>query len=257
MLSDSELAAYAAFAGELADAARAVTLNAARAAEDKNAGGVFDPVTEADKGAERAMRALIEARYPEHGISGEEYGITNPGAPLYWSLDPIDGTRSFICGLPTWTTLIGLVEDGVPVVGLIDVPVLGERYLGYGEIGRQGTEVLRTSGCAVLGEARLATTDPYLFEGAEAEAFERVRRAARVARYGQDAYAYARLAGGGIDLVVESRLQPHDIHALVPVVRGAGGVIGDWEGGSDFGKGRVVAAATQALYDQTIETLGA
>lgn len=255
MLTDSELAEFAVFAGELADAARVVTLHAARAAEDKNAGGAFDPVTEADKGAERVMRALIETRYPEHGIHGEEYGITNPDARLYWSLDPIDGTRSFICGLPSWTTLIGLVEEGVPVVGLIDAPMLGERYLGHGTLGRQGDEALRTSGCAVLGEARLATTDPYLFEGAEAEAFERVRRATRVARYGQDAYAYARLAAGGIDLVVESRLQPHDIDALVPVVRSAGGVIGDWEGDVDFGKGRVVAAASRALYDQAVGRL--
>lgn len=255
MLSDSDLAAYATFAGELADAARAVTLGAAREAVDKNAGGAFDPVTEADKGAERAMRTLIEARYPEHGIHGEEYGVSNLVASLYWSLDPIDGTRSFICGLASWTTLIALVDDGVPVVGLIDVPVIGERYLGFGTDARQGSETLRVSGCTVLGAARLATTDPYLFHGAEAEGFERVRRETRVARYGQDAYAYARLAGGGIDLVVESGLQPHDINALVPVVRAAGGTIGDWEGGVDFSRGRVVAAASRALYDAAVKRL--
>jgi myo-inositol-1(or 4)-monophosphatase len=197
-----DLADLAAFAVTLADAARVVTLGAADlAAEDKNAGGVYDPVTAADCEAERVIRALIEQAFPDHGIAGEEYGV-KPGAGRYeWSLDPIDGTRAFICGLPSWTTLIALLDEGAPVIGLIDAPALDERYLGH-----PGASGLKASQCRSLKEARLSTTDPYLFAGAEAEGFARLRRKARVTRYGLDAYAYARLAAGSIDLVAESGL---------------------------------------------------
>ncbi len=261
-LSDHELAAFADFARELAAAARNVTLAAAGRGvgiQDKSGGGAFDPVTEADRGAERALRSPIAARFPDHGIAGEEYGVERGDARLVWSLDPIDGTRSFICGLPSWTTLIALVEDGRPVLGLIDAPALDALHIGFGGEARliaRGSETpLVTSGCAALAQARLATTDPYLFAGTEAEGFERVRHAARVARYGLDAYAYARLAAGGIDLVVESQLHPHDYQALIPVVRGAGGHIGDWEGGADFSAGRVIAAASERLYEETVRIL--
>lgn len=249
-------AKYAAFAAELGDAARAAIAAASRDAEDKG-GGAFDPVTEADRAAERAMRALIEARYPDHGIAGEEYGTVRGDARFVWSLDPIDGTRSFICGLPSWTTLIALVEDGAATIGLIDAPVLGERFAGFGRTAQLNGAPLATSGCATLAEARLSTTDPYLFAGAEAERFERVRRATRVARYGLDAYAYARVAAGGLDLVVESGLKPHDYNALGPVVRGAGGWFGNWEGGDDLTQGRVIAAASEALFAATVELLRA
>ena len=261
-MKEEERAEFGAFARELAAAARAVTLpGAARgvAAQDKSAGGDFDPVTEADRAAERAIRSRIAARYPDHGMAGEEYGVERGDARFVWSLDPIDGTRSFICGLPSWTTLIALLEEGRPVLGLIDAPVLDELHIGFGDaaglIGRDGETPLAVSGCASLAEARLATTDPYLFAGAEADGFERGRRAARVARYGLDAYAYARLAAGGIDLVVESLLHPHDYQALIPVVRGAGGHIGDWEGGTDFSAGRVIAAASERLYEETVRVL--
>ncbi len=159
-----------------------------------------------------------------------------------WSLDPVDGTRSFTCGLPTWVTLIALLRDGLPVLSVIDAPCLGERYIG--DRGRTlmvaaaSEHALATSPCKRLGEARLSTTDPYLFVGAEKEAFERVRRSVRTTRYGQDGYAYARLAAGTIDLVIESGLKPHDYNALIPVVRGAGGLIGDWRGGEDFSRAR-------------------
>jgi myo-inositol-1(or 4)-monophosphatase len=245
---------HVAFASELADAARAAIAAASREPEDKG-GGPFDPVTEGDRAAERAMRALIEARYPDHGIAGEEYGVVRGDARFVWSLDPIDGTRSFICGLPSWTTLIALVEEGRATVGLIDAPVLGERYAGFGRTARLNGTPLATSGCATLAEARFSTTDPWLFAGAEAEGFERVRRATRVARYGLDAYAYARLAAGGIDLVVESGLKPHDYNALGPVVRGAGGWFGNWEGGDDLSAGRVVAAASERLFEAAIRML--
>jgi myo-inositol-1(or 4)-monophosphatase len=247
-----DLAALAAFAGSLADAARAVTLGAAdRAAEDKNAGGVYDPVTAADREAERTIRALIEAVHPDHGIAGEEFQEKAGAGRFVWSLDPIDGTRAFICGLPSWTTLIALLDEGVPVVGLIDAPTLDERYLGFA-----GATGLKASDCRRLAEARLSTTDPYLFAGAEAEGFERLRRAARLTRYGLDAYAYARLAAGSIDLVAESGLKPHDYNALIPVVRAAGGVIGNWRGEADFSEGQVLAAATPELFEAAVKILG-
>jgi histidinol phosphatase-like enzyme (inositol monophosphatase family) len=251
MPSESE---YATFAAELADAARAAIAAAPREAENKG-GGAFDPVTEADRAAERAMRALIEARYPDHGIAGEEYGVVRGDARFVWSLDPIDGTRAFICGLPSWTTLIALVEDGAATVGLIDAPALDERYSGFGQTTLLNGAALTTSGCETLADARFSTTDPFLFIGMEADAFERLRRTIRVARYGLDAYAYARLAAGGIDLVVESGLKPHDYNALGPVVRGAGGWFGNWEGGDDLSAGRVVAAASEPLFEEAIRIL--
>jgi myo-inositol-1(or 4)-monophosphatase len=255
-------ASFVAFAGRLADAARRVTLGAAagmRSVEDKGRNGRFDPVTAADREAERVMRSLIEAQYPDHGIDGEEYPPKVSGGRYRWSLDPIDGTRAFICGLPSWTTLIALLEDASPLVGIIDAPMVGERYIGAGGTTKLaaagGTRPLMASGCTSLSDARLATTDPFLFEGEDASRFERVRRAVRLARYGYDAYGYARLAAGGIDLVVENGLQPHDIGALVPVVRGAGGVIGNWRGGDDLVLGDIIAAASQPLYDEAVRCL--
>jgi histidinol phosphatase-like enzyme (inositol monophosphatase family) len=253
------------FAHTLADAARTVTLAhrpAGAEVADKNAGGLFDPVTEADRKAERVLRGLIEARFPDNGISGEEFPDRPGSDDLSWSLDPIDGTRSFICGLPTWTTLIALLQNGRPILGVIDAPRLGERYLGLGDdavmTASDGTETrLKVSGCTRLAQARLATTDPFLFEGAEAEGFERVRRGSMTQRYGQDAYAYARLASGTIDLVIENQLKPHDYNALIPVIRGAGGVVTDWRGGEDFEGGRVAAAATRELLDEALALLKA
>jgi histidinol phosphatase-like enzyme (inositol monophosphatase family) len=247
---------FAAFASRLADAARAVTLLAAdRTVEDKSKGGVFDPVTDADRDAEQAMRALIEAEHPDHGIAGEELDDRPAGCAYRWSLDPIDGTRSFICGLPTWTTLIALLEDGAPIVGLIDASRLDERYLGDGKHAWLNGEEIRTSACRSLGVARLSTTDPFLFAGEEAAAFERLRRAVRLTRFGHDAYAYARLAAGTIDLVAESGLKPHDFNALAPVIRGAGGIIGNWRGGADLSAGQVLAAATPELFDEAVALL--
>lgn len=253
------------FANGLADAARKVTLAHGRPGSDvtdKNAGGPFDPVTEADRESERVMRSLIEARFPDHGIIGEEFPDRPSASPFVWSLDPIDGTRSFICGLPTWTTLIALLQDGLPILGVIDAPCLGERYLGVGGsavlITADGSEVqLRTSGCARLDHARLATTDPYLFRGADAAGFERLRRGSRTQRYGQDAYAYARLAAGTVDLVVESELKPHDYNALIPVIRGAGGVVSNWHGGEDFSGGKVIAASSREMHEAALEILAA
>jgi len=261
-MDERAMGEFAAFAGRIADAARTVTMAAAAApprAENKAGEGAFDPVTEADRGAEQAMRALIEARWPDHGIAGEEFGVTRGDARLVWSLDPIDGTRAFICGLPGWTTLIALIEDGAPALGLIDAPRLDERYIGVGAAATLrrdgGTGVLATSDCRTLTEARLATTDPYLFEGVEAEAFGRLRGAAGLTRYGFDAYAYARLAAGSVDLVAESGLKPHDWAALVPLIRAAGGVVGNWRGEADFADGQILAAATPELFEAAVGML--
>jgi len=242
---------FPAFACRLADVAREITLSACEySTEDKSESGAYDPVTAADLGVERAMRGLIEVTFPEHGIAGEELPEKVGAGRFAWSLDPIDGTRAFICGLPCWTTLIALLDGGAPIVGLIDAPALNERYLGH-----EGAAGLIASSCRTLAEARLSTTDPYLFAGAEAEAFARLRTSVRVTRYGLDAYAYARLAGGSIDLVAESGLKPHDYNALIPVVRAAGGVIGNWRGEVDFSEGQVLAAATRELFNEAVALL--
>lgn len=250
------------FASHLADVARLITLASSAgeiAVENKGGAGLFDPVTEADRAAEKAMRGLIEKAYPDHGFAGEELGDKPGSSPYSWSLDPIDGTRSYTCGLPTWTTLIALLETGQPVLGIIDAPRLDERYVGDGvatwcEYG--GTSAaLRSSGCTVLGEARLSTTDPFLFSAKAENAFTSLRRSVRTTRYGHDGYGYARLAAGTLDLVVECGLKPHDYNALVPVVRGAGAVFGDWSGGVDFSAGDVIAAATQELYEAVVHIM--
>jgi histidinol phosphatase-like enzyme (inositol monophosphatase family) len=258
----SELAVFAAFAGELADAARAEALRwseADWAVENKNEGGDFDPVTRADRAVERVMRDLIEARWPDHGIAGEEFGVTRAGARWTWSLDPIDGTRAFICGLPSWTVLIALLDEGRPVVGVIDAPKVDERYVGLGSeavlAGAGRRAAMRTSGCRSLRDARLSTTDEHIVR--DPEAFSRVRREARLTRYGLDGYAYGRLAAGGLDLVIETGLKPHDYNALIPVVRAAGGVIGNWRGEDDFSAGDVVAAATPELFEAAVALLRA
>lgn len=246
------------FLHQLSATARGVTLGAPVPRADNKAGeGAFDPVTEIDRAAERALRAAIEEAFPDHGIEGEEYGLVRDRAPRRWLLDPVDGTRALICGLPSWTTLVALLEDGEPIAGFIDAPALDELMIGT----RDGTTLngrpVRVSSCMSLADARLSSTDPYLFSGADAEAFERVRRAVRLARFGYDALAYARLAAGHLDLVIENGLKRHDWAALVPAVRGAGGIVGNWRGEDDLSEGAVVAAATPALFDQAVALLSA
>lgn len=241
---------------DLSAAARAITLGApVPQADNKAEGDAYDPVTELDRAAEQALRAIIEQRCPDDGIEGEEYGLIRAEAPRRWLLDPIDGTRALICGLPSWTTLVGVLDEGRPVASFIDAPALGELMIGLPDQTRLNGAVMRVSGCAAIAEARVSTTDPFLFEGAAFAAFDRVRRGARLTRYGYDALAYARLAAGHLDLVIESGLQRHDWAALVPVVRGAEGIIGDWQGGEHFDGGAIVAAASRTLFDQAIALL--
>lgn len=224
--------------------------------EDKGVKG-FDPVTELDRQIETAVRAAIAEAFPDHRIWGEEEGWSGAARGPEWSIDPVDGTRALICGLPSWALLVGLVEEGEHRAGLIDLPMLDERLVATAGVTRLNGRPVRTSGCMALSRARLSTTDPYLFEGAERAAFDRLRDHARLARLGLDALAYARVATGGLDLVVESGLKRHDYDALVPVVRFAGGHVGNWDGGSDLSSGRIVAAASRTLYDEAVALLSA
>ena len=251
---------FASFAEQLGQAARIETL--ARFGRDnevqnKKSDGTFDPVTAADRAAEQVMRGLIRHRFPDHGITGEEWPDYAGISDYVWSLDPIDGTRSFICGLPTWTTLVALLEAGTPVFGLVDAPCLNETYVGFERhawMSRDGERTpIRASSCTRLSEARLSTTDPALFESGAAEAFDQLRRQVRTVRYGHDAYAYARLAAGSLDLVVESGLQPHDYNALIPLLSAAGATVGDWRGGQGYSGGKIIAASTAELFGQVLD----
>lgn len=245
------------FFTELSIAARAAIsaeLHRGLTCDNKDDTG-FDPVTEADRAAERAIRQLIEQRFPDHGVWGEEYGMVRPDSPLRWSIDPVDGTRALMCGLPSWAVLVGLLDRGRHIAGMIDLPAIDECLVAVGGKTLRNDRPVSTSGCRDLAEARLSTTDPNLFHGDEVAGFERVRGACRLTRYGLDAMAYARVATGDLDLVIESGLKPHDYDALIAVVRGAGGEIGDWSGGGDFAKGRVVAAASPQLYGEAVELL--
>jgi myo-inositol-1(or 4)-monophosphatase len=254
------------FAGRLADAAGVETLPRFRAGAEvhNKAGPLFDPVTEADREAERAMRRMINAVYPRHGVIGEEFGKENPDAEFRWVLDPVDGTRAFICGVASWATLIAVERDKTPIASVIDQPFTGERWAAAGDAARYrrgGTErVCRTSGVVELSRARLSTTDPRrdgYMTGDEVAAFTAVASKARVARFSLDAYAYGLLAIGEIDLVIESSLNHHDYAALVPVVEAAGGVITGWRGEpvAQSERGRIIAAATPQLHRAALDIL--
>lgn len=250
-----------AFADTLADAARDAILPYFRAAysvTDKG-GGRFDPVTEADQAAERAMLALIENQFPDHGVLGEEYGERAGKSGYQWILDPIDGTRAFISGLPTWGVLIGLYYEGAPLIGVMDQPFTQERYRGWMEganaTTRSGTHALKTRTCASLSDATFSTTSPDLFEGEEAAAWSNVRNEAKLVRYGCDCYAYAMVAAGHIDGVLESRLKAFDIAALIPIITGAGGGVSAWDGGSASQGGRVLAYGDQRIRNAAIPLL--
>ena len=262
-LPESRLAELEAFAVDLARAAGAAILPLFRAEhglENKAAEGAFDPVTAADRGAEAAMRQAIAARFPEHGVIGEEYGEDRPDAEFAWVLDPVDGTRAFVAGLPVWTTLIGLRFQGRPVVGVIAQPYMDEIFAGTAlgsRLVRSGEgRRLAVRPCPRLTEAVIATTDPALFQGAEAGAWTQVRAAARIARLGCDAYAYAMVAAGTMDLVVEAGLKSWDIEAAIPLIEGAGGLVTDWRG-EPLGVhgGQVAIAGDRACLDAALVAL--
>ncbi|MBC6436759.1 MAG: histidinol-phosphatase [Rhodobacteraceae bacterium] len=239
----------------MADAARAAILPYFRAPDlkidTKDAAG-FDPVTQADRAAEAAMRAVLAARRPEDGVLGEERAALATRSGLTWVLDPIDGTRGFIAGTPTWGVLIALDAGAGPVYGIIDQPYIAERFeggFGCAEMtGPRGTIPLRTRATTRLAEAVLLTTFPEVGSPAERAGFGAVRDQVRLTRYGMDCYAYALLAAGHVDLVIEAGLQPYDVAAPIAVVEAAGGITSDWQGGPAHAGGCIVAAATPALH---------
>jgi histidinol phosphatase-like enzyme (inositol monophosphatase family) len=213
------------------------------------------PVTLADRAAEEAMRRALAETVPEHGVIGEELGLQNEGAELVWVIDPIDGTRAFITGKPMFVTLIALLHHGRPVLGVIDQPILNERW-----VGAAGRETLymgkRASArrCSSLSEARLSTTGPQYFTEADRHAFERVAARAEIVTYGGDGYQYGLVAIGGLDIVIETGLKLHDWAALVPIVTGAGGVVSDFQGrpvGTD-GSGEIIAAGDARCHAEVL-----
>lgn len=252
---------FFAFAEKLGEAAHISSLAHFRGdpeVENKLASG-FDPVTCADRETETALRALIEAHFPDHGIRGEEFPEKPAASAFTWILDPVDGTRAFISGLPVWGVLAGMLKNGEPVFGMMDQPFTGERFMGgpEGTLWKRGWQrrKLSASGCTKLSNATLCTTDPFLFSGMELDSFMTLRSTTKLQRYGLDCYAYCMLAAGQVDLVVETGLLEHDIVPLIPIVEGAGGVVRNWRGKSARNGGQVIAAATPELMQAALEIL--
>lgn len=222
----------------------------------------FDPVTEADRGAERAIRVLIERERPDDAILGEEYGEKPGTSGWRWVLDPVDGTRAFITGRHEWGSLIALEKDGAPVLGILDQPVLGERFIGVNGrshlVQNDVRTPLRVRECAGIEDAILCATDPSAYMTAQQQAaFERVKEKARLTRYHGDCYIFAMLAMGFIDLIVEGAFKPWDVAALFPLVEGAGGVITNWQGEGWRDGDTLLASGDARLHKQAIEMLKA
>ena len=258
-MPEIDLDAFLTFAQRLADAAGKVIRPYFRkplAIRDKTD---LSPVTAADRESEEVMRALIERHFPEHGILGEEFGSVREDAEFVWVLDPIDGTKSFISGVPLFGTLIALTRDRRPVLGVIDQPISRERWTGAS--GRPTTlngASIHCRACPMLAAATLFATTPDMFRGQDAASFARVSAAVKLTRFGADCYAYGLLAAGFVDLVLEASLKPYDFCAMVPIVEGAGGVATDWQGdGLDLSSdGRILVAGDRRTYDAVLALLG-
>lgn len=252
-------------ANQLADAARKITLPLFRSsglvADDKSAATQhFDPVTRADREAERAMREILARDRPNDGILGEEYGHQPGQSGLTWILDPIDGTRAFISGIPSWGTLVAVCDENGPVHGLIDQPFMDERFEGGTDfparlVGRSDQTALQGRGTDRLASATLLTTFPEIGSKAEEQAFRRVADQVQLVRYGLDCYAYALLAAGHVDLVIEAGLESYDIAAPIAVIEAAGGVVTNWQGDPAHEGGRVLAAANPVLHRAALAIL--
>ncbi len=251
-------------AHRLADAARPETLRLFRqaglVADDKTGDSDgFDPVTEADRAAERVMRDILDSERPHDGILGEEFGTKSGTSGLSWTLDPIDGTRGYISGTPTWGVLISVADATGPIFGIIDQPYIGERFcggFGIAEVtGPQGTMPLETRKRRAFPDATLLTTFPEVGTPKEGRAFHKIAKKVKLTRYGMDCYGYALLAAGQVDLVIEAGLQPYDIHAPIAVIQAAGGVVSNWQGGAAHLGGRVIAAANRDVHAVALEML--
>ena len=250
---------FVALAGQLADASGSVIRRHFRTPISVEEKDDDSPVTVADRDAETAMRAIIQEAFPDHGIVGEEHDDVNPGADYLWVLDPIDGTKAFIAGKPTFGTLIGLVRGGTPILGVIDQPVYGERWIGAaGQPTTFNGATARTRACGRLDHAILNTTGPDLFPDDATDAgFQRLAGKVKRTLYGGDCYAYGLLASGFIDVVAEAGLKAHDFCALAPVVVGAGGAMTDWSGAplTIDSDGAVLACGDPGLVDAAVESL--
>lgn len=256
-MSSSSATDLARIAGALADAAAAQSLAFFRTPLDIITKADESPVTLADRAAEMAMRDILGARCPTDGIYGEEHGLERLDAARVWVLDPIDGTRSFITGSPLWGTLIGVMEGEHIAFGMVDMPVLKERWIGQDGVATRNGEAVRVRDCTRLADARIVTTSPDIFNTDDWAAFDRLSRQCAMRRFGGDCYGYAQLAGGTIDLVVETGLQPYDYLGPAGLIEAAGGIVTDWQGRplglqSD---GRVIAAATPALHREALAVL--
>ena len=249
------------FLGHLATTASDSIMPHFRAAVnvDNKAGSGFDPVTAADREAEAAMRRLIRAQYPDHGIIGEEFGAERETADFVWVLDPIDGTRSFISGVPVWGILIGLLKEGAPLIGMMAQPFTGERFVGdcarAWYQGPGGEQALATRECRSIDQATMFTTSPAMLNGTDRVAYDRVEADVRFARYGIDCYAYCMVAAGHADVVIETELNAYDIAPLIPIIEGAGGQVTNWQGASAAAGGRVVATGDRRLHDTVLGLL--
>jgi len=231
--------------------------------DNKAADGRFDPVTEADRAAEQTIRAILAQRYPEHGILGEEFAATAATGTTdayQWVIDPIDGTRSFILGLPTWGTLIGLKHNGDPMMGMMNQPYTRERFWSDANAsyfrGADGKTTRLETRPAQLVTAQLSTTTPDMFiEARDRRAFDAVNARVRACRYGGDCYAYCLLAMGLIDVVIEVDLKPYDIVALIPIIENAGGIVTDWQGGPAGDGGRILACGDRRIHGELLKII--
>jgi myo-inositol-1(or 4)-monophosphatase len=253
---------FAAFVEELATVSGETIrpfFRTALGVENKSLSGGFDPVTAADRAAEAAMRALIKNTFPAHGILGEEFEAERPDAEYVWVLDPIDGTKSFICGLPAWGTLIALTRRGEPIYGMMHQPFTREQFTGDGSAasyrGPAGDRALRTRSCAGLSDAVLLTTSPLLMREDDRRAFRRVEESVQLSRYGGDCYAYCMLAAGHVDLVIETGLKPYDVLPLIPIIEGAGGIVTTWDNGRPHAGGKIIAAGDKRAHAQAMDVL--
>ena len=246
-------------ANRLADASGAVIRQHFRSPFEIEQKGDASPVTIADRDAERAIRRILERERPGDGIVGEEHGVARPDAERVWVIDPIDGTRSFVIGRPVFGTLISLLVDGSPILGVIDQPILRERWIGGVDWPtRFNGSPVRVRGCARLDQAHLATTSPHQFAARDRETVYTIGEQAASMVYGDDCYNYAGLASGWLDGVVEDQLKLHDFAALVPVVTGAGGIMTDWSGGplTAQSAGDVLACGDKRLHEALVGALG-
>ena len=259
MSVQAEITQLTQFALELAEASAKIILPQFRKniTIDNKLDAGWDPVTEADRSAELIIREMIEKHFPSHGIIGEEFG-NKPGTSTYsWVLDPIDGTRSFVIGMPTWATLIGLYRDGQPLLGVMNQPFVGEMFYGnpYGAWHKQNgqTQAIHVRLPVPLAKAALGTTSPYLY--GENSNFETLRQSVTAHRFGGDAYFFALLAAGHLDIAMDPNLQIYDIAALIPIIKGAGGVVGSWTGNNPEQGGNVLCASCQGLLDEAVAVL--